>query len=243
MPVFNSALPCFQVIKPLAEEGIQMFSFHQKTFDQVKLELPFNEIRKRARILVIDDDEEAFPYGLLQKEGYNVQYWSKIETLRDLENGEFDIIVLDIFGVAPAEMSTNDGLGVLEHLKKHNPAQLVIAYSGQKYDLSQANFWSLADDYLGKPSSLITCKEKIDALLREKFTPQHYWSTAVKLMQESGVNGKQLSGFEKKLVKSMLKKQSQPSKEMIAQTLAISHHSAATIWVLIQSIAKFFITT
>ncbi len=217
-----------------------MFSFRQKTFDQVKLELPFIEIRKRARILVIDDDEDAFPYGLLQKEGYNVQYWPKIEALRDLENGEFDIIVLDIYGVASSEMSTNDGLGILEHLKKHNPAQLVIAYSGQKYDLSQAKFWSLADDYLGKPSSLISCKEKIDALLKEKFTPQHYWSTAVKLMQEAGVNKKQLNGFEKNLVKSMLKKQSQPSKEMIAQTLAISHHSAATIWVLVQAIAKFF---
>ena len=67
-----------------------MFSFRQKTFDQVKLELPFYEIRKRARILVIDDDKDAFPYELFQKEGYNVQYWPKIETLRDLEKCEID---------------------------------------------------------------------------------------------------------------------------------------------------------
>ena len=98
-----------------------MFGFRKKTFEQVNLSLPFNEIRKRARILVIDDDEEAFPYKLLEKEGYNVQYWPKVEVLRDLENGEYDIIILDIFGVASAEMSTNDGLGILEHLKKHNP--------------------------------------------------------------------------------------------------------------------------
>ena len=39
----------------------------------------------------------------------------------------------------------------------------------------------------------------------------------------------------------MTKNKSQPSKEMIAQSLAITHHSAATIWVLIQAIAKFFI--
>ena len=74
---------------------------------------------------------------------------------------------------------------------------MVIAYSGQKYDLSQAAFWSLADDYLGKPSSLISCKEKIDALLKEKFTPLHYWSTAVSLMQEAGVSKKKLGVFEK----------------------------------------------
>jgi hypothetical protein len=105
-----------------------MFGLRQKTFEQVKLELPFNEIRKRARILVINDDKEAFPYNLMQKEGYNVQYWQKVENLHDLENGEFDIIVLDIFGVATAEMSTNNGLGILEHLKKHNPAQLVSVH-------------------------------------------------------------------------------------------------------------------
>ena len=71
-------------------------------------------------ILVIDDDDQAFPCKLLQKEGYNVQYWPIVDNLRDIESGVFDLIVLDIFGVASKQISTNDGLGILEHIKKKN---------------------------------------------------------------------------------------------------------------------------
>jgi len=216
--------------------------FGKLTLNDIRLDMSFDEIRKRARVLVIDDDADAFPCELLQNEGYNVRYWSKVENLHDLENGEFDLIVLDIFGVAPARVSENDGLGILEHLKKHNPAQLVIAYSGQKYDLSQSSFWSMADDYLGKPSSLIGCKEKIDGLLRRSFTPQHYWQAAAAMLQEAGVTDKKLSAIEGAVAKS-LKRRTAPSREAILNGLAIAHHTAATIWVLIQVIAKFYTST
>ena len=147
----------------------------------LKLTLPLNEARKRARILVIDDDERAFPVKLLENEGYNVQYWPRVENIRRLEEGEFDIIILDIAGVSAPEMSRRDGFGVLEHLKNSNPAQIIVAYSGQSFDLSQQKFFQQADDFLAKPSDLLECKGKIDRLLQTKFTATHYWNTLIEI--------------------------------------------------------------
>jgi DNA-binding response OmpR family regulator len=194
-------------------------------------------VRKRARILVIDDDEEAFPYKLLQKEGYNVHYWPRIENLRLLESGEYDLIILDIFGVAAKDVSATDGIGVLEHIKKSNPGQLVIAYSGQKYDLSQARFWKIADDYLGKPSSLIECKEKIDFLLNKEFTPKHYWDELVHILQAESISQKSMRRFESYLVREIKRGKAMPVHK-IERFLRISDHIASIIGVLIQVINR-----
>lgn len=215
-----------------------MFWLRESSKKDLELKLSFDEIRKRAKIVVIDDDEKAFPYKLLQKEGYNIQYWPRVDRLKELEAGEYDLIVLDIFGVAKT-ISTTDGLGVLEHLKKHNPAQLIIAYSGQKYDLTQANFWRLADDHLGKPSDLITCKEKIDALLKAHFTPQRYWAEVEKILKGAGISDQQLKKFEKKILPTLTAGKS-PSLKNIESYVTIGSQSLAIINTLLQIIMRFF---
>lgn len=220
--------------------GVNMFPLRKNNISSVEKHLPLDEIRKRARILVVDDDEKAFPYKLLEKEGYNIVWWPKIESLRLLENGEYDLIVLDINGIVSPDISLSDGIGVLEHLKKHNPAQLIIAYSGQKYDLSQERFWKIADDYLGKPSSLINCKEKIDALLKESFTPTFYWNSLVSILVAERVPQKNIEKIEKIMVKNMQGRKSFQLSDF--QTyLALGHYSLAIANTLIQIISRFSI--
>ena len=148
----------------------------------------------------MNDDVSAFPYKLLQKEGYNVTYWKSIENLRDLENGEYDIIVLDIHDIAKPEVSATGGIGILTHIKKYNPAQIIIAYSGQKYDLRNAPFWNIADDYLGKPSSLLDCKQKIDYLLERKFTATYYADVLKALLRQHNVDEKRIRKLENTVV-------------------------------------------
>jgi DNA-binding response OmpR family regulator len=177
--------------------------FFRSYLKDLNLTLPLSQARKIARILVVDDDEKSFPYKLPEKEGYNVRYIPQIETLKELEAGEYDIIVLDIYGVSSEELSTTDGLGIIQHLKKYNPAQLIIAYSGQKYDPNQAEFWKLADDYLGKPSPLITCKQKIDDLLKRHFTPMFYWNTLSSILRDEGVSPDRIRKLEAILVKDI----------------------------------------
>src|SRR5215211_3686491 len=106
-------------------------------------------LRKRVKIIVVDDDKNAFPVKALQGDGYSIEYWPKVQSIDRLERGDFDIIVLDIGGVAQ-HLSQDDGLGVLKQLKRRNPLQIIVALSGQTFDIGKAAFFKLADDVLTK---------------------------------------------------------------------------------------------
>ena len=92
--------------------------------------LSVEAMKRLARIVVIDDEPDSVPTDDLRANGYSVEYWPIIDAgrLARLERGEFEIIVLDIQGIAPPGFSdTGDGLGVLRQLKKLNPSQVIIA--------------------------------------------------------------------------------------------------------------------
>lgn len=177
--------------------------FKKRKLSDLNIKMPLKEKRKRAKILVIDD-EETFPIDLLSKEGYNIQYWEKVESLRTLEEGEYDIIFLDIFDVAK-DISKEDGLGVLEHLKKYNPGQIIIAYSGRSYDLNKTKFWRLADDTLAKPSDLVTCKEVIDKMLEDRFNIHYYWESLKQLLTDNNIDHNTITKLEDRLAKALRK--------------------------------------
>jgi CheY-like chemotaxis protein len=166
--------------------------------------IPLPEIRKRAKIVVIDDDPNSFPCEILRKEGYSIECWLKVESLSRLEKGDFDVIILDIGGVA-TDYSPHDGLGVLEHLKKYNPSQIIVAFSGQTFDLGKARFWKMADDSLSKPVDAIKCKEVIDHLLQEKLTLAHYWEGLVAILRSEGVSEEKIDDLENKVAKAIKK--------------------------------------
>ena len=179
-----------------------MALFKKLRIADVAKPVPLDEIRKRAKIIVIDDDPESFPCKLLRKEGYSIESWQKVESLSRLEKGDFDIIVLDIGGVA-GEYAQNDGLGVLEHLKKYNPSQIIVAFSGQTFDLGKARFWKMADDSLSKPVDAIKCKEVIDHLLEEKFTLEHYWQGLVSIIRIEGISKENIDKLETQIAKAI----------------------------------------
>jgi hypothetical protein len=135
-------------------------------------ELTGEDIRKRARILVIDDEE--FPYiKLFRKDGFSIDKWPDIKDLPKLESGYYDIILLDIQGVG-REQSPEQGLGVLKHLHNVNPAQIVIAYSSADWSLKYQDFFEMADARLPKSDDYYKFKEKVDQLLKDRFSLNFY---------------------------------------------------------------------
>ncbi|MCB0652182.1 MAG: hypothetical protein KDC85_12975, partial [Saprospiraceae bacterium] len=143
-----------------------------KRFSKVTKKYGFDELKRRLRIVIIDD-EDIFPMSLFKQNGYNVEKWDKVEDFSKLESGFYDIIVLDILGVAN-HLSDDDGFGVLESLKLSNPAQIIIAYSAHSYDLTKQKFWQLADETIAKPSQFLKMKEVVDNVIIEKFNPNRY---------------------------------------------------------------------
>lgn len=162
-----------------------MSLFRRKILSDVVTTPDVMHLRRTARILVIDDDRDAFPIDLLKREGYSIDHWPLVTELRRLEQGDFDVIFLDIHGVA-ANLGQADGIGILGAIKRTNPHQIVVAFSGQSFDLSKMDFWKGADAGLKKPVDFLTAKETIDRML-SKLTVEHYWKSICALLSQNGV--------------------------------------------------------
>lgn len=130
------------------------------------------ELKKRIKIVVIDDDENSFPISQMQSFGFTIEYWSEIDEskLNRLEESDFDIIILDIFGVVNKSLGDLTGLDILKSLKHKSPKQFIIAFSGSSYEIDKGEFWKLADDFLKKPISAFDTKERLESILSDTYS-------------------------------------------------------------------------
>ncbi|MGA2991889.1 MAG: hypothetical protein ABSD88_15550 [Candidatus Korobacteraceae bacterium] len=134
--------------------------------------VPLDEIKKRARLLVIDDSE--FPYqALFERDGYTLEKWPDVLDLPKLESGYFDILLLDLQGVG-RQQSAEQGLGILKHLRQTIPTQIIIAYSSADWPLKYQDFFRLADAVLSKTSDYVDFKRQVDQLLDDRFSLGFY---------------------------------------------------------------------
>lgn len=133
------------------------------------------DIRKRAQLLVIDD--HAVPFiKLFERDGYHIQRWTRIENLSDLTERRFDLILLDLHGVAVRDSPAQQGLGILKHIKDTDPTQLVIAYSAQEWSPSASEFFAKADAVLDKTAQYVDYKATVDRLLQRRFSEGYFVS-------------------------------------------------------------------
>lgn len=135
-------------------------------------EVSTEEIRKRARILVIDDSEFYY-LDLFHKDGYTIEKWEDVSDLQKLESGFYDIVLLDIHGVGKAQ-SAEEGLGIIRHLKRVRPAQIIIAFSNADWPLKYKEFFDLADATLDKRGDYVQFKRTVDELLAQRFSLGFY---------------------------------------------------------------------
>ncbi len=143
-------------------------------------ELPFDEIKKRAQVLVIDDEDFAYKL-LFNRDGYRLDKWDDIDDLPKLENGYYDLILLDIQGVG-REHSHEQGLGVLKHLRAVNPVQIIVAYSNADWSLRYQEFFRMADATLAKGADYVEFKRTVDNLLKQRFSLGFYLDKIVSVL-------------------------------------------------------------
>lgn len=179
--------------------------FKKEQLESIHIATDLNEIRKRARILFIDD-EDVPQVKILKAEGFSIEHWKDIKkNLNRIESGDYDIIFLDIAGVGE-RYSREGAIGILKDIKKCNPAVIVIAFSGQKFDIEQTKFFKLADDVLKKDAGPVEIKTKIEEFLKEKFSVTFYWGKIRDILKEQGIGESKINKAEKVLFKSISKK-------------------------------------
>ncbi|QHT57139.1 response regulator [Cellulomonas sp. H30R-01] len=126
------------------------------------------EIVRRAHILVVDDQEFLYA-NLFKSAGYNITKWRDITRLSDIEQGLYDLILLDLQGVG-RKLSEDQGLGILRHIKDVRPSQVVIAYSNADWPVRYQPFFELADGVLPKSADYVDFKRMVDEQLQSHFS-------------------------------------------------------------------------
>lgn len=212
----------------------------RKKISSLSIPIKPEDLRKRVKILVVDDNEEHFPYQLLRDNGYTIEWWEKVtsDKLERMERGDFDIIILDIKGIADDSVSDSEGIGILKRIKSVNPSQVVVAFSGHSFDLDKTEFWKLADDTLSKPVSIIKAKELIDRLINEKITIINYWEAIKTILISEGVGEKDIKKIEQHIISS-IEKQSFNIDD-IKEKLTVSTQNVAAITTLIDAIFRLW---
>ncbi len=122
---------------------------------------------------------------LFERDGYHIQRWTKIENLSDLTERRFDLILLDLHGVAVKDSPAQQGLGVLKHVKETDPTQLVIAYSAQDWSPSASEFFAKADAVLDKTAQYIDYKSTVDRLLKRRFSEGYFLAVMNRLLDDN----------------------------------------------------------
>lgn len=146
--------------------------------------LTIEQVRKQARVLVIDD--HVFPAEkMFTRDGYHFERWPYVKNLSQLTDGHYQLILLDVQGVGLVESPDKQGLGILEHVKKTNPAQAVIVYSSEPYSVSSSRYIVLADAFLDKNSSYVEYKDEVDRLLLAQSSPGYF---IARMNQQLGEN-------------------------------------------------------
>lgn len=141
-------------------------------------------VRKQSRVLVIDD--HTFPaQARFTRDGYHFERWPSIKNLSQVTDGHWDLILLDVNGVGVAESPTLQGLGILKHVKRANPAQAVILYSAQPQMLSSSEYVVLADGVFDKGMSYLEYKDRVDDLLLRHAAPGYFLSAINRELGES----------------------------------------------------------
>lgn len=154
----------------------------------------FSRAKRVCRIFIIDDDPQALPVQELQSAGYNVQQVETVDAdvMRMCEEASYDVILLDYTGVAPKNITPDDGFGVFERIRSANPAQYIIAISAMTYDIAKTEYFKNANDWLKKPTDLVTTKQLIDKAIHHCFDRAIIFREIETILRDSGVAGKQI---------------------------------------------------
>ena len=169
-----------------------------KMFRKVLPSPTLEQIVQRARILVVDDGD--FPYEeLFRDEGYNITKWDNIVRIGELEQGNFDVVLLDLQGIG-REISKDQGLGVLRHIKQVRPSQVVVAYSNADWGVQYQPFFELADRVLPKNADYVDFKREVNDLLLEHFSIGFHLDRIARRLDDLGVAGHGVRSRIKKAV-------------------------------------------
>ena len=142
------------------------------------------QLKERAHILVVDD--QSFEYlPALEREGFRVKWLRDLESTVEIEQGMYDVVLLDLHGVATS-ISSQQGIGALKQIKRASPAQMLVAYSAAAWPVTESRETQVADVVLDKAQSAFPdFRQSIVDLLLKSVDPSHYIASLESLCSQA----------------------------------------------------------
>jgi CheY-like chemotaxis protein len=129
-----------------------------------------------ANILIVDDDiaVQAVMHLLLERDGHQVVVASDgLEGLRTFENGNFDLLIVDLF------MPGMDGVETMRHIHQQRPDVPIIVISGRPMP---------ADLSIGPDSPATATRRGAISSLRKPFKAPELRAVVAKSLEVAGSN-------------------------------------------------------
>ena len=135
-----------------------LVEFAQQSFGDY--EQLMGKVKRGIKIAIVDDFPDDFPIEYLKEIGFRgVTIFSSIGLAQIDELRKFDVVFLDIADVL-MEDPVNGGVQVLKRLTDpvRTPRPVVIAVSGQRFDIERGQFYKSAHDVVKKPIDKMRCE-------------------------------------------------------------------------------------
>lgn len=155
-----------------------MFNFFSKrkpSLEQLSVELPRAEVLRRGRVVLLDDEVPEMIADIRQQ-GVAIDHWTSTTdpSFGRLESGFYDVLLLDYGGIGK-NFGQDEGLDVLRHLKRVNPALKILAFSSRTFDASKSDFFRLSDGVIRKDAGIREMMEQLETHLSRALTPVTYY--------------------------------------------------------------------
>ena len=145
-----------------------------------------SNIRKRIKILVVDDEADDI-YEILKERQYDAYF--KNDMNYAIEAEPFEIVLMDIKGVARRLQSNMEGFALACEVKHKYPLKRVCCYSGSIHaEISEQLADKKIDAFFPKDMDVDKICEKIDKLILDYVDYKKQWGIIRTQLVEYGVN-------------------------------------------------------
>ena len=163
---------------------------HKYSIKEVEINLVRTDLIRRSRILFIDDEVPEL-IDDLKKSGFSVNHEYDItpDNCKLIEPQNYDLILLD-FGNVGSKFGKDEGLSLLQHIKRVNPIVVIISYTSKSIPSTQSEFYTKSDFNLSKDAGIADSMAKIEEGLIKAHSIERMWDSFLMLMGVPKNSGK-----------------------------------------------------
>lgn len=172
-----------------------IFNRKKKYVKSIKLinEKSIANLRSKIKVLIVDDQEFLLVSALNQRK-YDIYY--KKDMNYAIEAEPFDIVILDIKGIAGNLGSNMEGFSLAKEVKKIYPNKKVLCYSSS-VRTEIASELEQIDGFIHKDIEIDQWANKLDKLIEEYISFEYQWGVLEKRLKENKIQDSDIQDIYK----------------------------------------------